>query len=66
MREFGFWGMFRRDLTDGFPEIASRAADCRFRDCLHVKEPGCAVREDLAAGRIDAERYASYAALLVV
>ena len=64
MREFGLWGTVRRQLEYGFVEIARVAADCRFRDCLHVSEPGCAVREATGAGTIDAERYASYRALL--
>jgi ribosome biogenesis GTPase len=64
MREFGLWGMFRKELAEGFPEISARASECRFRDCMHVREPACAVRAALAAGEIDAERYASYEALL--
>jgi ribosome biogenesis GTPase len=34
--------------------------DCRFDDCRHLKEPGCAVLDALALGRISASRYASY------
>lgn len=64
MREFGLWGVLKRDLSDCFVEIAARAVDCRFRDCLHMAEPGCAVRDAVAAGAIDEERYASYRALL--
>ena len=64
MREFGLWGMFRKELSDGFVEFREHAEDCRFRDCLHRSEPGCAVTEAVEKGEIDAERYASYAALL--
>jgi ribosome biogenesis GTPase len=64
MREFGLWGMFKKELSDGFVEIRERAVDCRFRDCLHRSEPGCAVTEAVERSEIDAERYASYAALL--
>jgi len=64
MREFGLWGMFRGDLSDGFLEIAELAPDCRFRDCLHLSEPGCAVTAAVGDGRIDRERYQSYVALL--
>jgi ribosome biogenesis GTPase len=64
MREFGLWGMFRRELSDGFVEIHERAPDCRFRDCMHVSEPGCAVTGAVAEGGIDRERYESYLALL--
>jgi ribosome biogenesis GTPase len=64
MREFGLWGMFRRELSDGFREIQERAPECRFRDCMHLKEPGCAVTGAVEAGLIDRERYASYEALV--
>jgi ribosome biogenesis GTPase len=64
MREFGLWGMTRADLAPAFVEIAREVGECRFRDCLHVEEPGCAVRAALQAGRIDPGRYASYSALL--
>ncbi|MCB2130353.1 MAG: ribosome small subunit-dependent GTPase A [Rhodobacteraceae bacterium] len=48
------------DMAEGidaaFGEITDLAADCRFRDCTHGPEPGCAVRAAIAAGRIDASR----------
>lgn len=46
----------------GFEEALSRG--CHFRDCLHLSEPGCGVREALEAGEIEAERHDSYRALL--
>lgn len=64
MREFGLWGMFRRELSDGFVEIQARAPDCRFRDCMHLSEPGCAVTGAVEAGEVDRERYESYVALV--
>jgi ribosome biogenesis GTPase len=48
----------------GFVEIAQRAAGCRFQDCLHVREPQCAVQAAVAAGEIDARRHESYQRLL--
>ncbi|HEV8249231.1 MAG TPA: ribosome small subunit-dependent GTPase A [Gaiellaceae bacterium] len=48
------------DLRETFPEIAALAPRCRFRDCSHTHEPGCAVREAVAAGEIPRERYDSY------
>jgi ribosome biogenesis GTPase len=53
-----------RDVARGFGELAALAAGCRFPDCVHVEEPNCAVKAALAAGRIDARRYASYRELL--
>ena len=64
MREFGLWGMYRREVSDGFVEFRELAPECRFRDCMHLKEPGCAVTAAVAYGEVDADRYASYAALM--
>lgn len=49
-------------LANAFPEFAERASGCKFRGCLHLKEPGCKVTEAVAAGGIDPGRYANYAA----
>lgn len=43
-----------------FPEIEGIGASCRFRDCRHTGEPGCAVAAALAQGRLDPERVTSY------
>ena len=52
------------DLAEGgFAEIEALAADCRFNDCRHEREPGCAVRAAIEDGRLDAGRYANYAKL---
>jgi ribosome biogenesis GTPase / thiamine phosphate phosphatase len=64
MREFELWGALQKDLGGGFVEIAARHGDCRFRDCLHRREPDCAVRAAVAAGEIDKGRFESYLALL--
>jgi len=64
MREFGMWGMYQKQLVLGFAELDAAADDCRFRDCLHGKEPGCAVREAVERGEIAASRYESYRTLL--
>lgn len=59
MREFGLW-----DAEDGvrglFSEIEELAQYCKFRDCSHTKEPGCAVREAFEDGELDEQRYLSY------
>ena len=51
-------------LAAGFTEFAAYAADCRFRDCTHVHEPGCAVRRAVADGAVPRSRYVSYRKLL--
>ncbi len=47
-------------LARSFDEIAELGRQCRFKDCSHTEEPGCAVQAALADGRLDAERYESY------
>lgn len=63
MRELGLW---RADegLSDVFADIAALAETCRFRDCSHHEEPGCAVHEAVASGALEAERAASFLKLL--
>lgn len=48
------------DVADSFDDIAALAAACRFRDCQHEREPGCAVRKALDAGELDDARFQSY------
>jgi ribosome biogenesis GTPase len=59
LREIGVLGD-ESGLDAGFPEIAELAGQCRFADCSHEHEPGCAVLTALEAGKISRERYASY------
>lgn len=63
MRELGLW-----DAVDGveaiFADIEALADDCRFRDCGHEGEPGCAIAAALESGELSAERYDSYRDLL--
>ncbi len=47
-------------LASSFVEISELARDCRFRDCTHTDEPGCAVKAGVEAGILDLERYESY------
>jgi ribosome biogenesis GTPase len=49
-----------RGMRETFEEIERVAAECRFTDCRHEGEPDCAVREALASGALDAERYENY------
>lgn len=62
--EVGLWGLDPRDLAECFPEFRPHVANCRYADCSHVHEPGCAVLAALAAGTIDASRVESYRTLL--
>lgn len=62
MRELQLWDS-SEGLQRTFGDIESLAANCRFRDCRHLTEPGCAVREAMNEGSLDARRLASYAKL---
>lgn len=53
-----------KDVQLGFVEIAARAHECRFLDCLHLREPQCAVQAAVESGAIDPRRYESYRRLL--
>ena len=57
MRELG---METADLARSFPEIEALAAQCRFGDCSHTVEPGCAVQAAIRSGELDARRLDSY------
>ena len=53
-----------RDVQRGYAEIEAVASGCRFQDCLHAREPQCAVRAAVDAARMDNRRYESYRRLL--
>jgi ribosome biogenesis GTPase len=59
MRELRAW-LDGDGLDAAFDEIAALADDCRFADCAHESEPGCAVLAAVAAGRLDADRLEIY------
>ncbi len=59
MRELQLWDA-SEGIDQAFGEIAELAANCKFRDCKHVNEPGCAVRAAVESGELDAERLESF------
>ena len=63
IRELGLW-LDPGSVAPAFPEIEEAAENCRFRDCRHEAEPGCAVIAEIEAGRLDKARLASYHRLL--
>lgn len=62
--DVGLWGIEPRELAGCFPEMRPALERCKFPDCTHRTEPGCAVRAEVEAGGIGRERYASYLVLL--
>lgn len=63
LSDVGLWGLDPRELVQCFPDLRSKASDCRFPDCRHRTEPGCKVR-DAVGGEIAEDRYQSYIAFL--
>jgi ribosome biogenesis GTPase / thiamine phosphate phosphatase len=59
MREFHLW-LADEGLDDAFPDIAALAGGCRFRNCRHASEPGCAVRDAVGSGGLGADRLKSF------
>jgi len=64
IREFGLVDIPRQELSHYFPEMRSRLNDCQFNNCLHVNEPGCAIKKDLNEGKLSFNRYVSYCMML--
>lgn len=60
MKEFGLVNIERSELSGYFPEMHARLNECQFNNCLHVNEPGCAIKEAVINGEIDEDRYVSY------
>jgi len=64
IKEFGLVEFDKSELGQRFPEFRSRMHKCRFNNCLHIDEPGCAVLEDLEKGKISPFRYENYLNML--
>lgn len=64
VKEFGIVDMAREELSHYYPEMKARIGDCRFNNCIHINEPGCAVKAAVAAEEISIERFESYIAIL--
>ncbi|MDP2793716.1 MAG: ribosome small subunit-dependent GTPase A [Sulfurisoma sp.] len=63
LQEFGLAHLSFGEIEHGFPEFRALVAACRFRDCHHHDEPDCAIKQAVAAGRIDPRRYAHFLAI---
>ena len=64
MREFGIVHVSRQELSHYYPEMRDKIQDCQFNNCLHLDEPGCAIKEAVTIGKIHVERYVSYCGIL--
>jgi ribosome biogenesis GTPase len=64
MREFAMMDIEPHELSHYFPEMKALINDCRFNNCLHIEEPGCAVKAAVEENKISPERYISYLNIL--
>lgn len=64
IKGFGTFDMERTEVAHYFKEIFRYSADCRFNNCTHTHEPGCAVRAAVEQGLISSSRYTSYLSML--
>ncbi|MCH8538782.1 MAG: small ribosomal subunit biogenesis GTPase RsgA [Alkalimonas sp.] len=64
IREFGLWHFDAEQVTSGFIEFRDYLGHCKFRDCKHISDPGCAILQAVADGHISETRYQSYLKIL--
>lgn len=64
VRAFGLIDLPKENISHYFPEMLRVLEDCRFHNCMHINEPGCAVKKALELGEISALRYKNYLSML--
>lgn len=64
IREFGLWHMTPQEIEYGFREIRNLIGHCRFRNCRHLGDPGCAIEQAVAEGTLSTERLKSFRRIL--
>ncbi len=64
IKSFGVWDLQKEELSAYFSEIFALSSGCRFPDCSHINEPGCAVKQAVEERNISPLRFASYCALM--
>ncbi|HMX80606.1 MAG TPA: ribosome small subunit-dependent GTPase A, partial [Ferruginibacter sp.] len=64
IREMGLVDISKQELSHYFPEMRALINQCQFNNCLHVNEPGCAVKTAVEEGTVHVERYISYCNIL--
>lgn len=64
IRELGLVDISKQELSHYFPEMRALINDCQFNNCMHINEPGCAVKAAVNDGSINADRYVSYLSIL--
>ena len=64
VREFGLWHLSAEQITQGFVEFRDYLGHCKYRDCRHDNDPGCAIREAVERGDIAETRFENYHRIL--
>ena len=64
IRELGLVDISKNELAHFFPEMAALINECQFNNCVHINEPGCAVKAAIEKGSIHTDRYLSYLNIL--
>lgn len=64
VKGFGMFDMKQEEVSHYFPEIFECSKECRYGNCTHTSEPGCAVKEAVETGKINPSRYASYLSVM--
>lgn len=64
IKELGLMDIDSQELSDYFPEMRALIGQCKFHNCLHTHEPGCAIKAAWSEGRIADSRYKSYLSML--
>jgi ribosome biogenesis GTPase len=64
IKELGLMDTAKAEVSHYFPEMRDRLNQCRFDNCLHYNEPGCAIKEAVAEGEIAESRYMSYLSMI--
>ena len=65
IRGFGLAGLTKQDIAHNFPEMFKYLGKCKYYNCLHINEPGCAVKEAVEKGEIPWSRYRSYVNMIL-
>lgn len=64
IKELGLMDTAKEEISHYFPEMRDRLNQCRFHNCLHLNEPGCAIKDAVGEGDIAESRYMSYLSML--
>lgn len=64
IREFGLWHLSEDEVTNGYREFHEVLGTCKFRDCKHNNDPGCAIRATVEEGKINSTRFENYHRLI--